>query len=331
MMEFTWDKFYEELQIRAPNILKVVSAIESDIPMQVSGKKFLHILHTVASGLHGRSQEMSALHYQVGFILVHGGCTAHDITRLAKLGISMTPQSVHGLLAKWKENLDAEIIKLKEDWEIGENVKYQLVGDNWDKNILPSFRTSQQQTISLHLFNLIAVVDRVKVLPVPSNPLPFHDIKLDQFLPSPKEQELLKAELVFIVATSVIANIPQLTCLLQNIYPKHLNHKYSTQAGLKTTQYPFGLFDCNETKTTDVIQLLKDLQKKYVPYINNEIKEPLLFGGDRLTDERFQGAQQALSNGETASDRLEGFISKIEDFHRLMNFLEVIMIIIHYL
>lgn len=52
--------------------------------------------------------------------------------------------------------------------------------------------------------------------------------------------------------------------------------------------------------------------------------EPVFFGGDRLTDERVQSAQKAMSNAETAKERLEGFVSKIEDFHRLMNFLEAI-------
>lgn len=47
------------------------------------------------------------------------------------------------------------------------------------------------------------------------------------------------------------------------------------------------------------------------------------FSGDRLTDERVQGAQQAMSNAGSAKERLEEFISKTEDFHRLMNFLEV--------
>lgn len=45
--------------------------------------------------------------------------------------------------------------------------------------------------------------------------------------------------------------------------------------------------------------------------------------GDRLTDERVQVAQQAMANAETSLERLEGFISKIEDFHGSMNFLEV--------
>jgi hypothetical protein len=50
----------------------------------------------------------------------------------------------------------------------------------------------------------------------------------------------------------------------------------------------------------------------------------LCFLGDRLTDERIQGAQRAMANAGTGKERLEGFISKIEDWHRMMNFLEVI-------
>ena len=44
--------------------------------------------------------------------------------------------------------------------------------------------------------------------------------------------------------------------------------------------------------------------------------------GDRLTDERIQSAQESMAS-DVPSYRLKGFISKIEDFHRLMNFLEV--------
>ncbi|XP_071151008.1 uncharacterized protein [Mytilus edulis] len=131
-------------------------------------------------------------------------------------------------------------------------------------------------------------------------------------------------ELVFIFATSIIINIPQMKKEFYKVYPKHKTHDYSAQAGMKTKQYPLGLFDTNETKTAEVIHLLRDLQTKYVPYHDEEIVEPVFFGGDRLTDERIQCAQQAMLNEETKTSRLEGFISKIEDFHRLMNFLEAI-------
>lgn len=78
-MSFTWDEFHKELEIRAPNLLKVVSAVVSDIPVAPAEKKFMHILHTIATGFHGRSQEMSGLHYCTAFLLVHGGCTQRVI------------------------------------------------------------------------------------------------------------------------------------------------------------------------------------------------------------------------------------------------------------
>ncbi|XP_048251373.1 uncharacterized protein LOC125379194 [Haliotis rufescens] len=46
--------------------------------------------------------------------------------------------------------------------------------------------------------------------------------------------------------------------------------------------------------------------------------------GDRLTNERVQGAQNAMRNVPTAKEKLVGFLSKTEDFHRLMNFLEAV-------
>lgn len=74
-MSFTWDKFNKELDIRVPNVLRIVSSIVSDIPPMIGEKKYMNILYTVASGLHGRSMEMSGLHYTIAFVLVHGGCT----------------------------------------------------------------------------------------------------------------------------------------------------------------------------------------------------------------------------------------------------------------
>lgn len=75
LMTFNWNKFNSELEIRAPNTLKIISAIVSDIPVTPSDKKFMNIMHTIASGLHGRNQEMSGLHYCIAFVLYHGGCT----------------------------------------------------------------------------------------------------------------------------------------------------------------------------------------------------------------------------------------------------------------
>nr|XP_022324952.1 uncharacterized protein LOC111125437 isoform X6 [Crassostrea virginica] len=251
-----------------------------------------------------------------------------NIDKLAKIGVTVLSDTLHKKLANWQEYLDRELLQIKENWSQGGSLKFQIVGDNWDKNILPSYRTSQQNTLSLHLFTLIGVVDRV----TPSidhahddNLLNVQDMEAEKFIPSLQEQDILSKELTFLVSTALVQNIPQLMSCLGSIYPEHFDHKHSDLAGARTRQFCLGLYDCNEQKTQDVIHLLKDLSNKYVPLVDGEIKEEVFFGGDRLTDERIQCAQQAMVNSPTSIEKLEGFISKIEDFHRLMNFLEVLL------
>lgn len=158
-----------------------------------------------------------------------------DIERLAKLGMSVTPRSVQNKLSSWEGYLDTGIMEVKERWVKGERLKYQLVGDNWDKNILPSYRTTHNKTVSLHLFHVIAVIDRI----VPKeNESIQQDNKLSPggFIPSVTEQEMLKKELTFLIATSVIENLDQLKKQFGCIYPSHLEHEYSDFAGIKTKQ-----------------------------------------------------------------------------------------------
>lgn len=73
LFDFTWDDFRKEIQIQAPNTLKIISATVCNPTITPTPKKQLCILPTFASGVHGRFQEMS--NYQIGLILAHGGCT----------------------------------------------------------------------------------------------------------------------------------------------------------------------------------------------------------------------------------------------------------------
>lgn len=79
VLEFSWENFHRELHIRAPITLRVIQSAVSDVPVSIGEKKFIHLMLTVATALHGRSQEMSSLHFQLAFILAHGGCTQRVI------------------------------------------------------------------------------------------------------------------------------------------------------------------------------------------------------------------------------------------------------------
>jgi len=155
---------------------------------------------------------------------------------LAKIGLSVTPKSVQQKLLSWQEHLDKEIIELKDEWKEGGNVKYQLIGDNWDKTILPSYRTSQDKTISLHLFHLFAIIDRI------SGDENVNPIKIERklaavdFIPSLEEQRQLKKDLSFLIASSLIQNIDILNQEFGKIYPTHLEHEFSHKAHIKASQ-----------------------------------------------------------------------------------------------
>ncbi|XP_078310147.1 uncharacterized protein LOC111108372 isoform X3 [Crassostrea virginica] len=323
VFNFSWTKLHDYLQENCPAFLSVITATVCDVSPPVLGKSYQHILLTAAVGLHGRSQEMSLVQYLVGFMLKHGGCTERDIERLSKIGLCVHPVTLHRKFKEWQHILDTCVIEARDSWSNGAHTTYKIIGDNWDKDLLPSYRTSDRRTMSLHLFNIYAILDRVTF--APENFERFYDqIDVATFIPSEEEQNQLTKELCFILSTSIIENHPQMNRVLKQAYPKHLEHKFSSFAGQKTTQYPLGLRDCNENKTLDVIQLLKELSKRYVPCKDDSIVEPVFFGGDRLTDEGIQSAQKAMKIADTPLERLEGFVSKIEDFHRLMNFLKAI-------
>lgn len=122
----------------------------------------MHLLNTGATALHGRSDWMSCLKYQVGFILTHRIRKQRDniaIERLAKLGLftSFYETLIMGNFPRWRNNWYQEEL----EWRRRTDIPL----DAWDKNIIPTYRTSQIKTISLHLFNVIAVLDSLRVIP----------------------------------------------------------------------------------------------------------------------------------------------------------------------
>ena len=108
------------------------------------------------------------------------------------------------------------------------------------------------------------------------------------------------------------------------------------------TQIPLGVLLKNENVIDDMVHIL-DALHKYVPTTTSnktvQICEEseairaldidihhfrhILLGGDQLTVARIRGTQCALSNSENGSERLEGFIPVIEDWHTKLCYMQV--------
>lgn len=54
--------------------------------------------------------------------------------------------------------LDLKAKEMRESWAQDGSITYQLIGDNWDKNILPSYRTCSQ------LFFIVGKISKRDVL-----------------------------------------------------------------------------------------------------------------------------------------------------------------------
>lgn len=121
-----------------------------------------------------------------------------DIERLSKIELSVHPVTLHRKLVNWQNILDSDILSARDSWANGGYSTYQIIGDNWDKDILPSYRTSDRKTLSLHLFNMYAILGRV-VFP-PENYEGQTNIEPAKFIPSVSEQEQLMQELCFVIS-----------------------------------------------------------------------------------------------------------------------------------
>ena len=119
--------------------------------------------------------------------------------------------------------------------------------------------------------------------------------------------------------------MPQQT--LQNLPNPTQFHHLGKQNSIITEelcihQVPLGLLLKNENKTEEMVEILEELHKQYVPISGStkdtksvKIVEKVLFGGDQLTEERARNATDGRSDGDSEYERLEGLIPKVEDWH----------------
>ncbi|KAK7938917.1 hypothetical protein WMY93_002243 [Mugilogobius chulae] len=86
--------------------------------------------------------------------------------------------------------------------------------------------------------------------------------------------------------------------------------------------FPLGLLFKNENQTADLVDVLQELQKKYVPR-GPEGVSTVLVGGDRLTEGNCRNIQWAFADGATKEERLEGLVFMFEDWHAVRNLLQI--------
>eukprot|EP00794_Sanderia_malayensis_P004842 gene4842-5476_t len=135
------------------------------------------------------------------------------------------------------------------------------------------------------------------------------------------QEHLVKCEeLIQEKSRVIVDNIPGFADF-KKLVLRHIEHKYSDAMKDKTIEIPLGLLMKNESIGSEMIEILEYVHEKYVP-CNKGAKgktctQKVFFGGDNLTEERARNLQGAMAEGDTDIDRLEGIITKNEDWHAI--------------
>lgn len=87
-----------------------------------------------------------------------------------------------------------------------------------------------------------------------------------------------------------------------------------------------GILPNNENLTDEMVEILKDIQQKYVPVNHQDDKvvfQQTAFAGDQLTAARARKSQTVRANSKSSSDAVRGLAPFAADWHAKVNFMEV--------
>ncbi|XP_066922839.1 uncharacterized protein [Clytia hemisphaerica] len=147
-----------------------------------------------------------------------------------------------------------------------------------------------------------------------------------KILPNKTCLDALKKDFIILFARSVVSFLPGFA-MFKKFVPKHIKHQFTKEMTQKSEVVPLGLiFKCEQT-TSEMAEILKEIQEKYVPLKQTEegveVKEKVPFGGDQMSAARTVSAQKAFLVGNSQYKRLEGLSPKFEDWHLKKTFYEI--------
>lgn len=205
---------------------------------------------------------------------------------------------------------------------ISDGESFKFVGDNLDKKIGVRDVRVDNQPQMLHMYSLVAVKSRINHTALSTctdaaDTRPLTSFDPDHFLPLLSEVNSVKQNLVVIVSRILVKYIKALNPLSKAI-PEHIDHQYSAEQSMKSEVAVVDVLMKNETSSIDMLDIMKKMQSYTV-----NLKDRVLSGGDLTTCERQVAAQHHVMDGNTREEQLMKLEPVVEDFHLIMNLLDV--------
>ena len=331
---FRFSDAIQELHHTAPVLSAVLRACTGKGSESRNGDNEKHVVAAASCLLKSHNPQMSCLPYIVSIALYHAGAKKRTYKRLNRMGLAMSHRMTLVKIDELAKRNDKKLLQWKSDVQVfssaGHVAPYQITGDNLDLEIRTKVMTLSRQNKSLHWFNMVATKERVYNSIATGSQQQPSILSLDpgQFLSSASDDTQLRSNFVELTMRVLCQNLKDLRDFTHSVID-HIPHKYSNESAEQSEQVLLGILELNENKQKDMIDIIRIINNKYVPYQQNSdgTHDPVMrifFGGDQLTVERARGAQKAVLDGNTQYDRMGSLIPKIEDFHAQINLLDTI-------
>ena len=332
LCDFSWNSLHSEFEQRAPLFLQFLHAVcllDGLDRNQIKTKDACipAMMSVACKVLSIQNQEMSLLKYDNSFLLLKGGAKKGLFLRLNATHDCMSYSSTLELAQQLSNNIIARLNQWKLAAENGDGDGYYSVGDNLDLRVQCRYQSSSSSVKDEHMYQIAAYKIRVSGKAF-KNVEKVHSSSVDYSTLSPDKDTRhgLKCRFAHHVVANWCKFIPSFQKYSNDI-PRVITHEHIDETCSKTDRLNVGVLKKNENETdqmTDICQY----KHQFVPNHGREDEGksliPIISGGDYLTHERTEGSQSGMANSLTPSGRLEGLISRFEEFHNQMELLTII-------
>ena len=193
---------------------------------------------------------------------------------------------------------------------------YAKVMDNVNKKVHARHHTSEHGDKMMNQVHSYVIKDRTKTSHLSEDMPSGEDIRsipVSAYVPSEAENLELQDDFEVHVQRTLVSGLSMFEDLKDCVI-WHTPHEFTHESCVKSEFIPTGVLDLDESKTSDMIEIMVTHQK-YVPRFSNGNAHRIPYWGDTLSCERGNDAIEARSNGRTHFDKLNTYEVALADWH----------------
>ncbi|XP_076080521.1 uncharacterized protein LOC143051506 [Mytilus galloprovincialis] len=318
------DSIIEEMKNRTPFLLEIMLSAFDEKHLQGQKSRITGSLAIVYSILmFARNAEMSAFQRMMTAICIRGRAEDMLITRLNRVGVTLSPTSKQRLIKEAGEISHKALCDY-----LKEKPLLKITGDNLDIYIKSRCVSIDKGNTDLHLFASNALTSRLSSVDMDNRTPLVPEVNRDVLKLTEAEIDNMKYSYSILIAR-ILSTLDQFKWM-STVVPVHINHGYSAGMSQKSQVFQLPIQHKNEAKYEDILDIMDSYEKllqKTFQESHGTVEMLDEFGviasGDQLTKVRFEGAKKLRLMSPTTSGRLDHLRPVvIELWHLKQDYLE---------